>query len=178
MGHTAIPILMAVLSYCVWENVEALAMTEVNGPGPQVAEPQIAMFCGRQLLHMNLQTGQWEPDPQGRQGCFKEPGEILSYCQEMYPALPISHIEESKRPVTIPAWCKKGWGHCQTHPFIVLPYRCLEGEYVSEALLVPDRCRFLHQEQMDACESYVYWHNIAKEVSRENRCQYLDVKTC
>ncbi|XP_028435323.1 amyloid-like protein 1 isoform X3 [Perca flavescens] len=161
MGHTAI--LMAVLSYCVLENVEALAMTEVNGPGLQVAEPQIAMFCGRQLLHMNLQTGQWEPDPQGRPGCFKEPGEILSYCQEMYPALPISHIEESKRPVTIPAWCKKGWGHCQTHPFIVLPYRCLEGEYVSEALLVPDRCRFLHQEQMDACESYVYWHNIAKE---------------
>uniref|UniRef100_A0A671TN82 Amyloid beta like protein 1 n=1 Tax=Sparus aurata TaxID=8175 RepID=A0A671TN82_SPAAU len=138
-------------------------MTEVNGPGPQVAEPQIAMFCGRQLLHMNLQTGQWEPDPQGRQGCFKEPSEILSYCQEMYPALPISHIEESKRPVTIHAWCKKGWGRCQTHPFIVLPYRCLEGEYVSEALLVPDRCRFLHQEQMDACESYVYWHNIAKE---------------
>lgn len=41
-----------------------------------------------------------------------------------------------------------------------------EGEYVSEALLVPDRCRFLHQEQMDACKSYVYWHNIAKEVRR------------
>uniref|UniRef100_A0A7N6FJB1 Amyloid beta (A4) precursor-like protein 1 n=1 Tax=Anabas testudineus TaxID=64144 RepID=A0A7N6FJB1_ANATE len=141
----------------------ALAMAEVNGPSSQVAEPQIAMFCGRQLLHMNVQTGQWEPDPQGRQGCFKEPSEILSYCQEMYPALPISHIEESKRPVTIPAWCKKGWGHCQTHPFIVLPYRCLEGEYVSEALLVPDRCRFLHHEQMDACESHRYWHNIAKE---------------
>ncbi|XP_041843166.1 amyloid-like protein 1 isoform X2 [Melanotaenia boesemani] len=163
MGHTAIPILVTVLSYCVWENVEALAMTEVNGPGPQVTEPQIAMFCGRQLLHMNIQTGQWEPDPQSRQGCFKDPSQVLSYCQEMYPALSISHIEESKRPVTIPAWCKKGWGHCQTHPFIVLPYRCLEGEYVSEALLVPDKCRFLHQEQMDACESYVYWHNIAKE---------------
>lgn len=44
---------------------------------------------------------------------------------QMYPGLSISHIEESKRPVTIPAWCKKGWGHCQTHPFIVLPYRCL-----------------------------------------------------
>uniref|UniRef100_A0A8C4F2S3 Amyloid beta (A4) precursor-like protein 1 n=1 Tax=Dicentrarchus labrax TaxID=13489 RepID=A0A8C4F2S3_DICLA len=149
----------------------ALAMTEVNGPGPQVAEPQIAMFCGRQLLRMNTQTGQWEPDPQGRQGCFKEPSEILSYCQEMYPALPISHIEESKRPVTIPNWCKKGWGRCQTHPFIVLPYRCLEGEYVSEALLVPDRCRFLHQEQMDACESYVYWHNIAKEECTEDNLE-------
>ncbi|XP_029695130.1 amyloid-like protein 1 isoform X1 [Takifugu rubripes] len=163
MEHTEIPILLALLSCCVWKNVEALSMTEVNGPDPQLAEPQIAMFCGRQMLHMNLQTGRWEPDPQGRQGCFKDPNEILSYCQEMYPALTISHVEESKRPVTIHAWCKKGWGHCQTHPFIVLPYRCLDGEYVSEALLVPDRCRFLHQEQMDTCKSYVYWHNIAKQ---------------
>lgn len=58
-------------------------MTEVNGPSSQVAEPQIAIFCGRQMLHMNLQTGQWEPDPQGRQGCYKEASEILSYCQEV-----------------------------------------------------------------------------------------------
>uniref|UniRef100_A0A674PP40 Amyloid beta (A4) precursor-like protein 1 n=1 Tax=Takifugu rubripes TaxID=31033 RepID=A0A674PP40_TAKRU len=158
----------ALLTFCVsfatiLSVLQALSMTEVNGPDPQLAEPQIAMFCGRQMLHMNLQTGRWEPDPQGRQGCFKDPNEILSYCQEMYPALTISHVEESKRPVTIHAWCKKGWGHCQTHPFIVLPYRCLDGEYVSEALLVPDRCRFLHQEQMDTCKSYVYWHNIAKQ---------------
>uniref|UniRef100_A0A8C2CFK3 Amyloid beta (A4) precursor-like protein 1 n=1 Tax=Cyprinus carpio TaxID=7962 RepID=A0A8C2CFK3_CYPCA len=82
---------------------------------------------------------------------------------EMYPGLQISHVEESSSPATIPGWCKKGWGHCQTRSFIVVPYRCLVGEYVSEALLVPDRCRFLHQEQMDSCESYVYWHNIAKE---------------
>lgn len=58
-------------------------MAEVNGPVPQVAEPQIAMFCGRQLLHMNTQTGQWEPDPQGRQSCFKETSQIQSYCQEV-----------------------------------------------------------------------------------------------
>uniref|UniRef100_A0A671ME05 Amyloid-like protein 1 n=1 Tax=Sinocyclocheilus anshuiensis TaxID=1608454 RepID=A0A671ME05_9TELE len=86
----------------------------------------------------------------------------LTVCQ-MYPGLQISHVEEASSPATIPGWCKKGWGHCQTRSFIVVPYRCLVGEYVSEALLVPDRCRFLHQEQMDSCESYVYWHNIAKE---------------
>uniref|UniRef100_A0A672K3R2 E1 domain-containing protein n=1 Tax=Sinocyclocheilus grahami TaxID=75366 RepID=A0A672K3R2_SINGR len=63
---------------------QALAMTEVNGPvSPHVAEPQIAMFCGRQLLHMNTESGQWEPDPQGRQGCFTQPSKILSYCQEV-----------------------------------------------------------------------------------------------
>ncbi|KAI2656411.1 Amyloid-beta A4 protein [Labeo rohita] len=143
---------------------QALAMTEVNGPvAPHMAEPQIAMFCGRQLLHMNIESGQWEPDPQGRQGCFTQPNKILPYCQEMYPGLQISHVEEASYPATIQGWCKKGWGHCQTRTFIVVPYRCLVGEYVSEALLVPDRCRFLHQEQMDSCESYVYWHNIAKE---------------
>lgn len=63
--------------------LQALSMTEVNGPSSQVAEPQVAIFCGRQTLHMNLQTGQWEPDPQGRQGCYKEASEILSYCQEV-----------------------------------------------------------------------------------------------
>uniref|UniRef100_A0A8C7XUV3 Amyloid beta (A4) precursor-like protein 1 n=1 Tax=Oryzias sinensis TaxID=183150 RepID=A0A8C7XUV3_9TELE len=124
MGHSAIPILFPVLFHLMWENVEALALTEVNGPSPQEAEPQIAMFCGRQLLYMNVQTGQWEPDPQGRQGCFKEPNptSLLHFC-------------------LVDLFC----------------------EYVSETLLVPDRCRFLHREQMDACESYVYWHNIAKE---------------
>ncbi|XP_059920307.1 LOW QUALITY PROTEIN: amyloid beta precursor like protein 1 [Gadus macrocephalus] len=174
MGPTMMPILVAVMSVCIWSNVEALAaaelsgpgapaMAEVNGPGrPLVAEPQIAMFCGHQLLHMNTETAQWEPDPQGRQGCFTLPSQILSYCQEMYPTLQISHVEESSSPATIPAWCKKGWGHCQTRPFIVMPFRCLVGEYVSEALLVPDRCRFLHQEQMDTCETYVFWHNIAR----------------
>ncbi|XP_061631966.1 amyloid beta precursor like protein 1 isoform X1 [Phyllopteryx taeniolatus] len=163
MGHSAITISLAVLSLYACGSVEALSVSEAKGPGPRVAEPQIAMFCGRQLLHMNPQTGQWQPDPQGRKDCFKDPSEILSYCQEMYPALSISHVEEAKSPVNIPYWCKKGWSHCQARPFIVVPYRCLEGEYVSEALLVPDRCRFLHQEKMDACESYVYWHNIAKE---------------
>uniref|UniRef100_A0AAY4ARA7 Amyloid-like protein 1 n=1 Tax=Denticeps clupeoides TaxID=299321 RepID=A0AAY4ARA7_9TELE len=142
---------------------QALPLAEVSGPGPLSTEPQVAMFCGRPLLHMNQESGQWEPDPQGRQDCFTDPSQILSYCQEMYPGLQISHVEESSSPVTIQSWCKKGWGRCQPRPFIVMPYRCIVGEYVSEALLVPDRCRFLHQEQMDACESYVYWHNIAKE---------------
>ncbi|XP_007232596.2 amyloid beta precursor like protein 1 isoform X2 [Astyanax mexicanus] len=165
MGHKDAFILLTLLSCCAWRDAEALAMTEVNGPvgGALVAEPQIAMFCGRQLLHMNTETGQWEPDPQGRQGCFTQPSKILSYCQEMYPGLQISHVEEASAPVTIPAWCNKGWGYCQKRQSIVIPYRCLVGEYVSEALLVPDRCRFLHQEQMDSCESYIYWHNIAKE---------------
>ncbi len=48
----------------------------------------------------------------------------LAVCQ-MYPGLQISHVEEASSPATIPGWCKKGWGHCQTRSFIVVPYRCL-----------------------------------------------------
>lgn len=39
------------------------------------------------------------------------------------------------------------------------------GEFVSDALLVPDKCKFLHQERMDQCESHLHWHTVAKEVS-------------
>lgn len=35
---------------------------------------------------------------------------------------------------------------------------------MSDALLVPDKCKFLHQERMDQCESHLHWHTVAKEV--------------
>lgn len=38
------------------------------------------------------------------------------------------------------------------------------GEFVSDALLVPDKCKFLHQERMNQCESHLHWHTVAKEV--------------
>lgn len=40
----------------------------------------------------------------------------------------------------------------------------LVGEFVSDALLVPDKCKFLHQERMDVCETHLHWHTVAKEV--------------
>lgn len=40
----------------------------------------------------------------------------------------------------------------------------LAGEFVSEALLVPEGCRFLHQEHMDQCESSTWRHQEAQEV--------------
>lgn len=37
---------------------------------------------------------------------------------------------------------------------------------MSDALLVPDKCKFLHQERMNQCESHLHWHTVAKEVRR------------
>lgn len=49
----------------------------------------------------------------------------------------------------------------------VFVFRCAVGEFVSDALLVPDKCKFLHQERMDMCESHLHWHTVAKEVSEK-----------
>ncbi|KYO44128.1 hypothetical protein Y1Q_0020596 [Alligator mississippiensis] len=80
-----------------------------------------------------------------------------------YPELQITSAVEGPEPVTIDNWCRKGRPSCRGHRHTVVPYRCLVGEFVSEALLVPDKCKFLHQEKMDSCESYVAWHGVAKE---------------
>ncbi|TNN63654.1 Amyloid beta A4 protein [Liparis tanakae] len=46
------------------------------------------------------------------------------------------------------------------------------GEFVSDALLVPDKCKFLHKERMDQCESHLHWHTVGKE-SCEDRSMNL-----
>lgn len=128
-----------------------------------LAEPQVAMYCGKLNMHINVQTGKWEPDPSGAKSCIGTKEGILQYCQEVYPELQITNVVEANQPVSISDWCKKGRKQCRSHVHIVVPYRCLVGEFVSDALLVPDKCKFLHQERMDMCESHLHWHTVAKE---------------
>ncbi|XP_073702188.1 amyloid beta (A4) precursor protein b isoform X2 [Garra rufa] len=128
-----------------------------------LAEPQVAMFCGKLNMHINIQSGKWEPDPTGTKSCIGTKEGILQYCQEVYPDLQITNVVEANQPVSIQNWCKTGRHQCRSHTRIVVPYRCLVGEFVSDALLVPDKCKFLHQERMDMCESHLHWHTVAKE---------------
>ncbi|NXC03048.1 APLP2 protein, partial [Orthonyx spaldingii] len=128
-----------------------------------VAEPQIAMFCGKLNMHVNIQTGKWEPDTSGTKSCFGRKEEILQYCQEMYPDLQITNVVEANQPVSIDSWCKRGKKQCKDYTHIVVPYKCLVGEFVSDVLLVPEKCRFFHKERMDVCESHQHWHTVAKE---------------
>ncbi|XP_059723297.1 amyloid beta precursor like protein 2 isoform X7 [Haemorhous mexicanus] len=141
--------------------IEALAANA--GTGFAVAEPQIAMFCGKLNMHVNIQTGKWEPDTSGTKSCFGRKEEILQYCQEMYPDLQITNVVEANQPVSIDSWCKRGKKQCKDHTHIVVPYKCLVGEFVSDVLLVPEKCRFFHKERMDVCESHQHWHTVAKE---------------
>ncbi|XP_066495902.1 amyloid beta precursor like protein 2 isoform X4 [Tiliqua scincoides] len=141
--------------------IEALAANA--GTGFAVAEPQVAMFCGKLNMHVNIQTGKWEPDTSGTKSCFGRKEEILQYCQEIYPELQITNVVEANQPVSIENWCKKDKKQCKGHTHIVVPFKCLVGEFVSDVLLVPEKCRFFHRERIDVCKSHQYWHTVAKE---------------
>ncbi|XP_004862691.1 amyloid-like protein 2 isoform X3 [Heterocephalus glaber] len=139
--------------------IEALAANA--GTGFAVAEPQIAMFCGKLNMHVNIQTGKWEPDPTGMKSCFGTKEEVLQYCQEMYPELQITNVMEANQPVSIDNWCRRDKKQCKNH--IVIPFKCLVGEFVSDVLLVPEKCQFFHRERMEICENHQHWHTEVKE---------------
>ncbi|KAK2088262.1 Amyloid beta precursor like protein 1 [Saguinus oedipus] len=72
---------------------------------------------------------------------------------QMYPELQIARVEQATQAIPMEHWCGGARsGHCAHPHHQVVPFRCLPGEFVSEALLVPEGCRFLHQERMDECE--------------------------
>ncbi|XP_025753831.1 amyloid beta precursor like protein 2 isoform X9 [Oreochromis niloticus] len=141
--------------------IEALAANA--GTGFAVAEPQVAMFCGKLNMHINIQTGRWEPDPSGTKSCVETKEGVLQYCQEMYPELQITNVVEANQPIRIENWCKKEKKVCKGHAHVVVPYKCLVGEFVSDVLLVPEKCKFFHKERMDMCVSHQQWHSVAKE---------------
>uniref|UniRef100_A0A3P9DDY1 Amyloid beta (A4) precursor-like protein 2 n=1 Tax=Maylandia zebra TaxID=106582 RepID=A0A3P9DDY1_9CICH len=121
------------------------------------------MFCGKLNMHINIQTGRWEPDPSGTKSCVRTKDGILQYCQEMYPELQITNVVEANQPIRIENWCKKEKKVCKGHAHVVVPYKCLVGEFVSDVLLVPEKCKFFHKERMDMCVSHQQWHSVAKE---------------
>ncbi|KAM7398967.1 hypothetical protein PAMP_018266 [Pampus punctatissimus] len=121
------------------------------------------MFCGKLNMHVNIQTGRWEPDPSGTKSCIGTKQGVLQYCQEMYPELQITNVVEANQPIRIENWCKKDKKVCKGHAHIVVPYKCLVGEFESDVLLVPEKCKFFHKERMDMCVSHQQWHNVVKE---------------
>ncbi|XP_061072621.1 amyloid-like protein 2 isoform X3 [Conger conger] len=146
--------------------IEALAANA--GTGFAVAEPQVAMFCGKLNMHVNIQTGRWEPDPSGSQSCVGTEAAVLQYCQEMYPELHITNVVEANQQIRIENWCRKDQKQCKGHAHTVLPYKCLVGEFVSDVLLVPETCKFFHNERMDMCVSHQQWQGVAKQGCSEN----------
>ncbi|XP_062982812.1 amyloid-beta precursor protein isoform X3 [Elgaria multicarinata webbii] len=170
LPHLACPLLLLLVASWTAGALEV----PTDGNAGLLAEPQVAIFCGKLNMHMNVQNGKWESDPSGTKSCISTKEDILQYCQQVYPELQITNVVEANQPVTIQNWCRRGWRQCRSHPHIVVPYRCLVGEFVSDALLVPDKCKFLHQERMDICETHLHWHTVAKESCSEKGMNLYD----
>lgn len=134
-------------------------------------EPQVAMLCpskGDQTYHSQymLESGHWTTDLNHKVSCYRDKLDILEYCKKIYPKHDIRNIVESSNYVKISNWCKVGHAKCK-HTDWVKPYRCLEGPFQSDALLVPEHCVFDHIHNQSKCWEYERWNQTAAQSCSE-----------
>ncbi|KAK2707349.1 hypothetical protein QYM36_015137 [Artemia franciscana] len=154
--------------------IEALAAAEATGSS-QVAsprfEPQVAVPCGAGLKGANLYPqylagpDRWVSDSTAEPGCIRDKMQVLELCRKSYPSRNITNIVESTKITKIDGWCKTGHKKCK-NTLYVRPYRCIEGAFQSEALLVPEQCVFDHIHNASRCWSYDEWNSTASEACR------------
>ncbi|XKL64835.1 hypothetical protein PGB90_004921 [Kerria lacca] len=118
------------------------------------------------------ESGRWTSDINSRTGstssapCSNEKLDILDYCKKVYPTHDITNIVESNHFVKIGNWCKVGRSKCK-HTEWIKPYRCLEGPFQSDALLVPEKCVFDHIHNQSKCWPFDRWNQTASMSCQE-----------
>ncbi|XP_076304324.1 amyloid-beta-like protein isoform X7 [Tachypleus tridentatus] len=128
-------------------------------------QPMVAILCGhgkvyQKYLNENLQ---WVTTKGNQKGlCTKDKLEVLEYCRKAYPRKDIRNIVESSQYYKIDSWCKNDQKKCK-EPSWVKPYRCLEGPFQSDALLVPEHCLFDHVHNQSICQSFDEWNHTAAQ---------------
>lgn len=130
--------------------------------GPRF-EPQVAMMCvGRSQYHAQYmtETGRWVTDENSKVTCLKDKVDILRYCKQVYPERDITNIVESSHYYKVPNFCRVGHAKCKASAW-VKPYRCLEGSFQSDALLVPEGCLFDHIHNQSRCWEFDRWNTTA-----------------
>ncbi|CAG9836545.1 unnamed protein product [Diabrotica balteata] len=95
----------------------------------------------------------------------------------VYPKRDITNIVESSHYLKIGAWCRAGSstgaqtrGKCKTARW-VKPFRCLEGPFQSDALLVPENCMFDHIHNQSNCWTFGRWNSTAGNACQEKGLQ-------
>ncbi|XP_065288603.1 amyloid-beta-like protein [Dermacentor albipictus] len=153
---------------------EASASAAASGSSvePDVGhfQPMVALLCGHgRLSNQYLSENQrWVSDPDPKAVCTREKLSILEYCRKVYPKRDIRNIVESSRYYRLDGWCKAGQ-HCSSGEgsvHWVKPYRCLEGDFQSDALLVPEHCLFDHIHNQSVCQSFDEWNRTAAQSCR------------
>ncbi|XP_026493804.1 amyloid-beta-like protein isoform X2 [Vanessa tameamea] len=131
------------------------------------AEPQVAVLCeAGATYHPQYMSaaGRWTPDLTTKpHNCLKDKMEILDYCKKVYPSHDITNIVEASHYVKVSNWCKLGSSNaakCKVTRW-VKPFRCLEGPFQSDALLVPESCLFDHIHNQSRCWQFSRWNATA-----------------
>ncbi|XP_032518271.2 amyloid-beta-like protein isoform X1 [Danaus plexippus] len=131
------------------------------------AEPQVAVLCeAGSTYHPQYMSaaGRWTPDLTTKpHNCLKDKMEILDYCKKVYPSHDITNIVEASHYVKVSNWCKLGTNNaakCKVTRW-VKPFRCLEGPFQSDALLVPESCLFDHIHNQSRCWQFSRWNATA-----------------
>lgn len=122
----------------------------------EVFVPLVSFQCGYRNKFID-KNGKWRDDSNKNAGCLQGKYDILKYCKRVYPNLEITNIVEYSHMSHINNWCKEDNSASCKHQFTVRPYRCIVGEFVSESLQVPSRCRFSHIAGRTKCNDYKYW---------------------
>ncbi|KOB76451.1 Amyloid protein [Operophtera brumata] len=131
------------------------------------AEPQVAVLCesgGTYHPQYMSAAGRWTPDLTTKSHtCLKDKMEILDYCKKVFPSHDITNIVEASHYVKVSNWCKLGTSNaakCKVTRW-VKPFRCLEGPFQSDALLVPESCLFDHIHNQSRCWQFARWNATA-----------------
>lgn len=89
---------------------------------------------------------------------------------QVYPKKDIRNIVESNHYYKIDSWKPVKSRHHLTSnekQHFVKPIRCLEGNFQSDALLVPEHCVFDHLHNASVCEANAYWNKTANQSCKD-----------
>ncbi|XP_065158410.1 amyloid-beta-like protein isoform X2 [Atheta coriaria] len=179
-------LLLCAVAICIGilGDVQALQDGGISGGAVSHFEPQVAILCdpglhGQETYHPQYMTeqGRWQTDLNSKATCLKDKMDVLDYCKKMYPKRDITNIVESSHYLKIGSWCRTGStvgaqarGKCKTARW-VKPFRCLEGPFQSDALLVPENCLFDHIHNQSNCWTFGRWNATAANACQERGLQ-------
>lgn len=174
MGKMTVLVNTLVLNTFLWASSLAAGYVEsgvaTGGAGPRF-EPQVAMACAsRAQYHAQYMTdtGRWITDTNSKVTCLKDKVDILHYCKQVYPDRDITNIVESSHYYKVPNFCRVGHSKCKASAW-VKPFRCLEGSFQSDALLVPEGCLFDHIHNQSRCWEFDRWNTTADHACQARR---------
>uniref|UniRef100_A0A0N4ZW97 A4_EXTRA domain-containing protein n=1 Tax=Parastrongyloides trichosuri TaxID=131310 RepID=A0A0N4ZW97_PARTI len=129
--------------------------------------PMVAFHCGYRNKYSN-ENGGWTTDDNKYATCLTGKLDILKYCRKVFPNLNVTNIVEYSHEERIENWCSEETKQCK-YNHTIRPYRCIDGEFVAQALQVPDGCTFGHIASRSMCNDYSQLNNKAFAACANNK---------